>query len=105
MEKVIVTCWYNIHTQTPCSVERISTSVDDVMDFLKEGNKCFGNTIEFVEEFSGFRESKFIDGKQYLKDLKNWNCLGTCYARMYSSFFEEDERNYKYFMFQIRNVH
>lgn len=105
MEKVIVTCWYDINTQTPYSVERISTSVADVMEFLKENTKCFGDTIEFAEGLSGFREGKFIDGKGYLKNLKNWNCLGTCYARMYSSFFEEDERDYKYFMFQVRNLH
>lgn len=103
--KIIVTSWFDIHTQTPYSIERVSTSAQDVMKYLKEDSSCFGDTIEFAEYFNELLENKLIDGVEYLQNKIDENTLGMCFARIYSSFFEKDEREYKYFMFQVRNLH
>jgi hypothetical protein len=101
--KVIVTSWFD--GDNPYSIERVSTSVKDVMEYLKKSSSCFGDSIEFGKYFNSLKGGEFINGEEYLQNRLDSDSLGFCFARMYHSIFNEDERNYKYFMFQVRNLH
>jgi len=100
--KVIVTSWYD--GQNPYSIERISTTVDDVMNYLHTDMKCFGTEIEFGENYINLKDrNETFDGEGYLKRCLEKDRLGVCIGRIYSKRLGPEDSHY--FMFQVRNLH
>ena len=104
--------------ERPKTIERISTSIEDLKKFMEECEmRCFGDTIEWATTCSKFFYDNNIyegdvekfynnDGYKYLAEgLKEDGPLNQCFARVYHSIFDEDERDYHYFRFMVRNIH
>lgn len=124
--RCIVTSWVyprehgdNWVDERPKSIERISTSIEDLKSFMQNTalNGCFGDTIEWASNCSKFFYDEDVynadvemfynnDGYAYLEEgLKEDGPLNQCFARVYYSRLDEDERDYHYFRFMIRNIH
>lgn len=101
MKKVIVLSWAD-NRGLVTSIERISTKVLPIFDYLYICSKCFGNVLEWSESLD-FEEK--IEGDLYLQSLLEHNDTGRLYCRLSSSFFDEDEREYKLFVCQVRNLY
>lgn len=101
MEKVIVLSWAD-NRGFVTSVERVSTKVSPILDYLQISSKCFGDTLEWSENLD-FEEK--LDGVLYLQSCLDHNDTGRLYCRLSSSFFDEDEREYKLFVCQVRNLY
>lgn len=122
--KAIVTCWIfpnesrEGYDSRPKSVERISTSIEDLKSFMNVCSRNFGKYIEWADclfDLDMRDEKKFNisdeiqdfyggNGFLYLENLLKSDSLGTCVARMY---FDETSKkeDAHYFLFQVRNIH
>ena len=130
MAKVIVTSWINPEEngynsdERPKSIERISSSIEDLIEFVKESEmKGFlADRIEFAKTTLPFYKEQFLeddeinkywdgDGFKYLKSCLERNELGRCVARMWNTRRAEKckaanrEVKYNYLLFQVRNLH
>ena len=123
--KVIVTSWVFPHEsgsdqwwdQRPKSIERISTTADDLKKFLTENCEMCGKNILFKKGFMhmqviGTPHEVFFkdeiterydgDGFRYLQDLLDNDTLGNCVAKQWN---EGHEDGATYYLFQVRNLH
>jgi hypothetical protein len=122
--KVIVTSWMfpneweNKCDHRPKSIERISSSVEDLRGFLKdyypEKNQCiFKKTLLHLQVMGTSDEQLFSDsdditrfyngdGFKYLEECLKDDSLGQCVAKI---FREGWEQHATYLLFQVRNLH
>lgn len=122
--KAIVTSWIYPHEQTnnsddrPKSIERISTSIEDLKRYMLSASRNFGNHVEWADSLFHLNlrdENKHLtddnieefygcNGFLYLEECLKEDSLGQCVARLYSKeeYKKEDAR---YFLFQVRNIH
>lgn len=101
----------------PKSIERISTSVEDLRNFLRkchssEGNPAYilwGKSLHSITEratkfdiearFGENSRYHYKDGFEYLESCLRMKTLGVCFARIVG-------RNGEYYYgFQVRNLH
>lgn len=101
----------------PKSIERISSSVEDLIKFLKdyypEKNKLvFKQSLLHLQVMGTPDEQLFSDdnitcyyngdGFKYLEECLKNDFLGQCVAKIYR---EGMEQHATYFIFQVRNLH
>lgn len=122
--KAIITSWIYPHEQInnsddrPKSIERISTSIEDLKEYMKISANNFGHKCEFadnlfhlnlrdegqhriddnIEQFYG------CNGYLYLEECLRTDSLGQCVCRLYED-EENKQEDAQYFLFQVRNIH
>jgi hypothetical protein len=110
--------WENKCDYRPKSIERISSSVEDLRGFLKdyypEKNQCiFKKTLLHLQVMGTSDEQLFSDsdditrfyngdGFKYLEECLKDDSLGQCVAKI---FREGWEQHATYLLFQVRNLH
>ena len=122
--KVIVTSWMfpneweNNCDHRPKSIERISSSVEDLMGFLNDyypekDHFIFKKTLLHLQVMGTPDEELFSDsdditrfyggdGFKYLEECLKGDHLGQCVAKI---FHEGWEQHATYLLFQVRNLH
>lgn len=121
--KVIVTSWIfpnetsNGCDQRPKSIERISSTIDDLKEFLQEVYACAGENFLFKSsllhlQVIGTPEEKLFDdeitryyngdGFRYLEECLKNNSLGQCVCKRWHNKHEDRPT---YYLFQVRNLH
>jgi hypothetical protein len=122
--KCIVCSWLfpnetqNHCDQRPKSIERISTSVEDMKSFIEECAKVEGEKILFKSsllhiQVMGTPEETFFkddeitmfydgDGFKFLESCLKNDSLGQCVAKQWHEGFEDQAT---YYLFQVRNIH
>jgi len=122
--KVIVTSWMfpneweNKCDHRPKSIERISSSVEDLRGFLKDyypekDHFIFKKTLLHLQVMGTSDEKLFSDsdditnyyggdGFKYLEECLKDDSLGQCVAKI---FHDGWEQHATYLLFQVRNLH
>lgn len=95
------------------SIERISTTIDDVKAYMEVSKRVFGFHIDWAESVfnlvNGTKDDELArfyksDGFTYLDSLLKNDSLGNCVCRLYSR-YDDNKEHAQYFMFQVRNIH
>ena len=96
------------------SIERISTTIDDVKAYIEISKAAFGHNIEWSDNLydliNGTDNDNDIvrfyksDGFLCLESLLKNDSLGSCVCRLYSR-YDDNKEHAQYFMFQVRNIH
>lgn len=112
--KVIVTSWMfpnemeNGCDERPKSIERLSTSIEDLKSYMEDYNEASKKTLVWADNLwhlNDDREDDEIkryyngDGYAYLKSCLDDDSIGWCVCKLVY------KTRVQYFTFQVRNLH